>query len=363
MSLFIDEDVKRWCNLDGETLFEELNSRGLGDGLPVVRITEARLSEMLGAANLEAHSTVAIIPPLNGIATGSKLAACAVLAGCSPAVMPLVVAAAIALTRPELNALGVTTTTGSAAIMTVVNGPIRHTAALNADANCLGPGNRSNATLGRCVSLIPRLIGGAHPGLIDMATMGQPAKYGFCFAENEESNPWLPMHVERGFALNMSTVTLIGVSGTTEVVNPHVESVQDMVQSLATVVSTPSAIVFGDSWLVGGGQPTILLTPEWAAAFAAAGLSKDDVKQRIFKEATYPFQGLPSGTRDWALSNGFDASAHGRLKAATIADDILIVVAGGFGIKQTVIPNWNGSSRAVTVGINAAATGTAYRRG
>src|SRR5690606_27253641 len=131
-----------------------------------------------------------------------------------------VIAAAVeALAAPELNLIGIATTTGSAATLVVVNGPAARTLGMHAGANALGPVNRANATIGRAVRLVLQNVGGARPGEIDMATLGQPAKYTFCLAENEAESPWPALHVERGFAPDESVVTVLGTSGIVEVVD------------------------------------------------------------------------------------------------------------------------------------------------
>ena len=310
--------------------YSMLERTGLGDGLPVAETAAAQVDAMVRALGVAPDEILASVPPLRGALTARRLAVCAALAGCEPAHMPPIRSAVIALAAPELNALGVLTTTGSAALMVVVNGPARRTLRFNGATNCLGPGNRSNATVGRCLSLVTRVVGGARAGMADMATMGQPAKYTCCFAEHEEATPWEPLHVERGFAEHASTVTVIGIAGTLEVFESHSTDPRDMISSLAPTLAAAGPIVDARRSVVGGGQPMVLLSPEWAQLFAAAGMTKYDVKVGLFDTAVAP--------------------AEPPCHVAERAEDILVVVAGGVGVKQTIVPNWNGGSRAVTVG-------------
>src|SRR5262249_37081032 len=152
--------------------------------------------------------------PSFGPATVERIAINAVLAGCRPEFLPVLIAAAEAMAAPRLNLGAIQTTTNPVTLWLIVNGPIARRLGVNGGGNCLGPGNPANATLGRAVRLMLQNIGGGLPVDIDRATHGQPGKFTFCCAENEEASPWEPLHVERGFAPECSTVTVAGVSGT-----------------------------------------------------------------------------------------------------------------------------------------------------
>lgn len=324
-------DVERWESLPEATLAAELEERGLADGLPHARPSRAVLEEMLRAIGTARDEVVATIPPLRGAATVEAIATVSLLAGCAPAHAPVVMAAVRALAAPEVNALGVLTTTGNAALMAVVNGPVARRAGYSGGGNCLGPGCRANAATGRALSLLCRGLGGAREGLADMATMGQPAKYTFCFAENEAGSPWEPYSVERGFAAADSTVTVVGVSGVLEIFNGQSSAPADLLQTMADAMSVPAAVYTPDRRLAGGGRPIALISPEWASALAAARLSKADIRRELHARA------------GWTTPGGE------RLAVADGPDDVVVLVAGGVGIKQTFVPNWSGGSEPVTV--------------
>ena len=346
----IDETVARCASSADAQLLEELGAAGLYDGLPVVRPTPEALASFLDASGLDGSETVEAIPPRDRETSVKALALCALVAGCTPDHLPVLAACARALTDPALNTRGVLTTTGSAAFAVIVSGPARERLGFNARANCLGPGVRSNAAVGRALGMMTRFLGGAVPGVTDMSTMGQPAKYTCCFAENEEENPWEPLHVERGFARNESTVTIIAIAGTMEVVNPYGLNARDYLHSLAQTLATPSAISPTDDVLIGGGQPIVLISPEWARAIAAEGLSKRAVKEELFKRASCDLDRLSPSAREEVIRRRrtrFEV-LRAPLRPARKADDILVIVAGGVGAKQTVMANWNGGSCAAT---------------
>ena len=179
--------VDQWPIFEAEPAPEECTTEwllalGLGDGLPVLPPTRARLERMLDGI-ADPHASHGALPPLRGPVSAHAVGYQAVLAGCEPAWLDVVLTAVRACLEPELNTLGLLTTTGTATVAVMLNDTAASAVGANAGANCLGPGNRANAAIGRAVQLSLAGIGGAFPGLVDMATMGQPGKYTFCFAE------------------------------------------------------------------------------------------------------------------------------------------------------------------------------------
>ena len=204
-----------------------LRERGMTDGLPVVPPTPERVAEAVAATGLPADHVVAPIPPLNAPATVEKIAVNAVMAGCPPEVMPVLVAAVDAFCDPQMNAHGIQTTTNPVGPMMVLNGPIRRRLGFNDGAGCFGPGVRANATVGRALRLALVNIGGAIPGEVDKAPLGWPGKAtSLCVAENEEASPWPPCHTDVGFAPDDDVVTVLAVNGMWPITDMHHEPEQ-----------------------------------------------------------------------------------------------------------------------------------------
>src|SRR5690348_10461674 len=185
---------------------EALFDRGVTDGLPGVPPTAERVAAAVAASGRAPEELVAEMPPRFGRATVQKVAVNAVMAGCRPEYLPVVVAAVEAMCDERFCLLGVSGTTDAVAPLVIVNGPIRAKLDINSGAGVFGPGWRANATIGRAVRLCWVNIGGAAPGVISMSTFGGPARYTYCIGENEEASPWEPLHVEHGFAASDSTV-------------------------------------------------------------------------------------------------------------------------------------------------------------
>jgi len=221
----------------------------------------------------------------------------------------------------------------------------------NGGANLLGPGSRANASVGRAIALAPRALGGSLPGITDMATMGQPGKYTFCFAENHEASPWPPIHSTRGLDAQQSAVTVFAASGTAEATNAHATSAADIVDTLSAALYLPGTLDF-DRGLTGGGRCVVLVSPDWAAILEAEGLSRSAVCDELAKRASWPTSILPLGLLQPLLAACQDQPDGAPvLRAVDAPSDILMVVAGGVGTKQTIIPCWAGGSEPVTVPI------------
>ncbi|MEM9358903.1 MAG: hypothetical protein AAGB04_22205 [Pseudomonadota bacterium] len=326
MSMFGD-----WPVFDTDVSFDDAQSillaAGLSDGLPLVPPTTDRLSAMLDGSAAPEQS-LGPLPPLFGDLTPAAVAYNCVLAGCTVDAMPVVLSAAEACRDETFNLLGLATTTGSPAIAIVVHGPITQQIGMNSGINCLGPGNRANATIGRAVSLVLRNIAGMRNGAGDMATLGQPGKYTFCLAE-AQSSPFMAVHINQGLKAQDNAVTVLGVSGTIEVLPSQSEGNWDTPES----VLNPIAKVMQAAWVGGGGMhkpergdQVFLLPPELANLISQRGWKLDQVKQYIYEKS---------------------ANLGGGPIAAGPAN-IFVVVTGGPGTKMAVLPLWGGGTRAVT---------------
>jgi hypothetical protein len=287
---------------------------------------------------------LAMLPPAFAEITWRDVAINAVLAGCAPDYLRVVGAAIAAMAEPEFNLLGISTTTGSATVCIVVNGPIANAIGMNSGGNAFGPGNRANATIGRAVSLTLRNAAGAVPGEIDMATLGQPGKYTFCFAENEAQSPWPPLHVDRGFARDTSIATAFGVSGTIEIVDSESGEPEAVAQTIAQSMLIAGNV--GGAGVLGGSEPLIVIPPEHAEVFSRAGLTKAQAKALIYERALFSIERLAPKQRARAMASG--GAADGYLRVARKADDIMLVVAGGVGRKAAYVPTWSGGTKAVS---------------
>ncbi len=214
---------------EAEAMFE----RGWSDGLPLVPPTEERVLRMLQGTARAPDEVIGEVPPDLAPATVEKIAINAVMAGCKPEYLPVVLAAVEAVLDEAFAMHGVLATTMYVGPVLVVNGKARREIGMNALGNALGQGNRANATIGRAVQLLIRNVGGGRPQEVDRATLGNPGKYTCCFAEDEEGSCWEPLSVERGLAPGVSAVTAFAGFGLQGVVDQKSRTPESLARSFA----------------------------------------------------------------------------------------------------------------------------------
>lgn len=332
---------------------ELMHGFGWTDGLPVALPTAEAVAAMLAHAGLAPEASLGTVPPRHGVATAEKVAVNAVLAGCPPALFPLVVAAVRASLAPQFRLGAMQTTTNPCSPLVIVNGPLARAAGMNPGCNAFGQGNRANATVGRALRLVLVNVGGARPGIEDRAVQGTPGKYTFCVAENEVQSPWEPLHVERGLRADASAVTVVGTESQHNV-NDHVHTrAEDVLGTVADAMAT----IATNNIYKHHAEVVVALAPYHARRIAAQGWDKRAVREFLFAHARRPVRDLRRGGQ-WGLSAwgpGIDADDD----AATVpvvADpaDFLLVVVGGPGKHSCWIPTF-GVTRSVTVPVGSPA--------
>jgi hypothetical protein len=257
-----------------------------------------------------------------GEATLERVAACAVLAGCRPEYFPVVLAASRAVLDPAFNLHGQAVTTQPAGQLVVVNGPVRHAIGMNSGMGALGPGFRPNLTIGRAVRLLVTLCGGAMPGGLDRATLGHMGKVGFCVAEDEETSPWEPLHVERGFEPGQSVVTVIGSDAPQNISDHRSRTPED----LAYVLAWAAASAWSTNWWPLAEPSVFVICPEHAAMFREAGWSKQRLREFMFAAVRQPAGQLRRGETTPFVHTA-DPAAEVPKWASPEA--IVLIVAGG----------------------------------
>jgi hypothetical protein len=306
-----------------ESVFQFMIDQGWSDGLPVIPPTADRVQTMLDYAQRDAAELVGYINPDAGSATVEKIAVNAVMAGCLPEYMPVLIAAVQAITEPSFNIHGLQTTTNPVSPLLIVNGPVRETIGLNSGRGTLGPGFRANATIGRAVRLLLLNVGGARPWTTDMSLHGSPAKYISCMGENEEDSIWDPLHVERGFSPDQSTVTVVGAQGFSNCLTFYKEP-----ESFLTMIASAMADISDNNYLLAAGNPLVILTPGHAQIFSEWGYTKQAVKEALFERCKVPIERFPKETSVITYEDGF-AMDGDRVCPCRSADDIMVVVSGG----------------------------------
>jgi len=317
---------------------EAMYGHGFSDGLPLVPPTEQRVLGMLEGTTRKPDEVVAVVPPDLVSCTVEKVAINAVMAGCRPEYLPVVLAAVEAACTDQFNMHGLLATTLSAGPVLVVNGPIRKRIGLNSGMNALGQGNRANATIGRALQLVVRNVGGGRPGEVDRAVFGNPGKFGFCIAENEEESPWQPLSVDFGANEGQDTITIFPGEGPRTVIDQLSREPESLARSLAATlrgIYHPKAVMAFDAILI--------ISPEHARVFKEAGWDKARLAEHLHGLCSIPAEELLRG------AGGMAEGLPGPIPVETIAKfrpgSIHILHCGGSaGMFSAVIPGWVGGT-------------------
>ena len=331
---------------------EELYARGVTDGLPVVPPTRARVDRAIAASGRRADELVALVPPNYGRATVEKIAINAVMAGCRPEYLPVVIAAIDAVCDEAFDLHGVSATTNAPSPLVIVNGPIRARLEINSGAGVFGPGWRANATIGRAVRLVCVNLGGAKPGVVSMSTLAHPGRYTYCIGEHEEASPWESLAVEHGFKPDQSVVAMLAADAPLGVYAQHSRTPDHLLPTIAAsmaVVSHHRMTHWGDTLLV--------LSPEHAKIFGDASWTKADVRRWLHKRLQWPVRSLRpgldggEGLPEHVLAKFGDPSSNTTMiPKFRSPENIKVLVAGGLaGRFSAIVPGWTFSKGSALV--------------
>ncbi len=331
-------------NENPAALIEAYYDRGWTDGLPVVPPTDESIAAMLAGARLEATDTVGAIVERGVVVGAEKLAINAVMAGCRPEYFPVVAAAVRGLCHPDFAYHGPASSTGGSAMVLIVSGPIGRRIGINAGNNAFGQGTRANATIGRAVRLAMMNVMSTRPGLLDRATLGNPGKYSFCFAESDTRHPWEPLHVERGLRVEQSAVTVYASNSLCQVYNQLAAEPEPLLRCFADALCN-----LGTPNLRGFNQSLVVLAGEHADVLGT--WSKAEVREFLVRHARRTVADLKrAGRRPGAVEPGDETTWK---HAFERPEDIILVRAGGeAGSWSACLPGWgNKWTRSVTVPI------------
>lgn len=333
---------------DMEAMFD----RGWTDGLPVVPPTEARVLAMLEGTDRDPQDIVAVVPPDLVECTVEKVAVNAVMAGCRPEYLPVVLAAVEGAGTDAFNMHGLLATTMFSGPVLVVSGPISRSIGMNSGGNCLGQGNRANLTIGRALQLVVRNVGGGRPGEVDRAAQGSPGKLSFCFAEREDEDaPWPSLAVSRGVPVDASAVTLFAGQGPTGIVDQLSREPESLARSFARQllgVLHPKLALGLDALLV--------VSPEHGRIFREAGWDRTRLTERLTELTTRPSDDLVRGAH--GIAEGLPEAFAGVELPKFGPDGLLLAYAGGgAGLFSAIIGGWinqtAGGSTPVTVEVRS----------
>jgi len=308
--------------------------RGWSDGLPVTPPTDERVLRMLKGTPRRPDEVIGKIPPYLVPCTIEKVAINAVMAGCKPEYMPVLLAVLEAALEPVFTLHGVLATTYFSGPVIIVNGPVAKEIGMNSGINALGQGNRANMTIGRALNLIVRNVGGGKPGEADRATLGAPSKIGLCFAEDESDPQWEPLSVARGFARGVSTVTLFQGHGVEAFVDQKSRTPEGLSRSFATHL-----VRMGHLRLTQSARAVVVLSPEHYRIYREAGWGRREIEKALYEATIRPGREILAGLD--GIGEGVPASRAGEMIPKFHDDGLVVVRAGGpAGLFSGVLPGW-----------------------
>jgi hypothetical protein len=320
-------------NLDPDAWNDYAMAQGWGDGFPLVMPTEAKVAAFVETAHGD-NEPFLPMSPRRVVPTFESIAANAIMAGCKSEFFPTIVAAVRAVLNPDYNLHGTLATTHPCAPMLILSGPIRKELGVNCGSNCFGQGWPANATIGRALQLTLLNIGGAKPGEMDRSTQGSPAKYAFCFGENEEESPWEPYHVRKGFAARDSVVTALP-SEPPHNINDHGSTTGEGI--LTTIAGSISQT--GANTIYGTAPYTVVFGPEHAATVHRDGWSVEAVQEKLFEDSAVLVERV-SIENQKNYEEREQEIRNGRYYLSRSPEDIQVLVAGGAGKHSAYIPTF-----------------------
>jgi hypothetical protein len=306
--------------------YEHAYDQGWTDGLPIIPATPEAVQRFIAASGHLAEKVIGIIPPRKGQATVEVLAVNAVMAGCRPEYMSVIIAALEGLTDKGFPLEFMQVTTNPMTPFLLINGPIRQQLDINFGTGCLGPGWRANATIGRAIRFILQNVGGALPGVYSKSSFASPLRYSYICGENEEENPWFPFHVDRGFDRHDSTVTVFKASNYCNISGGEGVGADEILRQIASNMPP----MYG-----GGDGALLLLGVNHARSLHEAGLTKRDLQETLWALARLPEDHFAADFA--AMERGAGRGADGMLWRTEGPEHIHIVVAGGPGPQDVYI--------------------------
>ena len=308
--------------------------RGWSDGLPVTPPTDVRVLRMLAGTSRKADEIVGKIPPYLAPCTVEKVAINAVMAGCLPEYMPVLLAVIEAALEPVFTLHGVLATTYFSAPVIIVNGPVVKQIGMNCGINALGQGNRANMTIGRALNLLVRNVGGGKPGEADRATLGAPSKIGLCFAEDESDAAWEPLSVARGFKRGDSTVTLFQGHGVEAFVDQKSRTPEGLSKSFASTL-----VKMGHERLPQSARCIVVLSPEHYRIYKEAGWGRREIEKALYEATIRPGREILAGLN--GIGEGVPFNRADEMIPKFHDDGLLVVRAGGpAGLFSAILPGW-----------------------
>lgn len=327
---------------------ENCMTNGWSDGLPVIPPYGSLVDEMLGALGWESHDVIGEIPSQSIVITAEKAAATAVMAGCKPDYGSLLRALTEGLLDPRLNLSGAEVTTGGAAILVTVSGPVVEQLGFEHETNALGANCRANATVGRYAQMMRYFCGRGGGVLQSHGTIGHPGRISFCIAEHPETE-WGSFHTQYGLPENASAVTLVSAEGPNSCNNHYGTSGAQILDTIGDCLTH-----YGQTaWYYRSGGFVVVIAPDHMA-LVARDFTREAAVNYLYENARRSTDDLAGVGRIAKNPRDFAQVEPGALRSPLRNPEQLTFIECGApgGRFSAVIPRWVGSTTAICRQIN-----------
>jgi hypothetical protein len=316
-----------------EEVMDFLNQEHIGDGLPVIPPTQSRLDKMYAYCPFDPDMALwHEVGPTGKDVTVRDVAIAAVMAGCKPQSMPILVTAFKALADPRYNLLQSVTTSHPGGNLVLVSGPLAQQIGISGKQGCLGPGYPANATIGRAVNLVILNVCRAVPGVCDLDCIASQAEFTYCFAEEPSLAQW-PMINEERYDADTTTVYVLKAEPQHDIIdflslNGH--DLLDTITDCCTTLGTNNAYI--------PGPLVVLLTPDHGMMLKNAGYTKDMIREHIHLRAVHEVPMVRN--RGLVPVRPPEFADRHPMPVTRSPKDVEMVVVGGRGGHSGVILPW-----------------------
>ena len=316
-----------------EEVMDYFNAEHICDGLPIIPPTKRRYEAMLEYCPW-AEDTKLVDPsgPSGKEITVKDVAIAAVMAGCKPTAMPVLVAAFKALNSPLYNFNQSVTTSHPGGNMCIVSGPIAQEIGVSGRQGCQGPGYPANATIGRAINLVLMNVLRTVPGICDLDCIASQAEFTYCFAEEPSLAQWNMINEDR-FDAQTTTVYLLKAEPIHDIIDFLSLNGHDLLDTITACCTT-----LGSNNAYMPGPLVVCLTPDHAMMLKKAGYTKEMIQEHIHQYVYHntPMvngRGLmPVRPKEWANRHP--------LPVTRFPKDVEVVTIGGRGGHSGVILPW-----------------------
>ncbi|MHB8062528.1 MAG: hypothetical protein ACYDG2_07840, partial [Ruminiclostridium sp.] len=323
-----------------EEIMDYMNEEHIGDGLPMIPPTLGRYEKMLAYCPFDEEMILCNeVGPTGKNITVKDVAVAAVMAGCKPEYMPILITVFKALNDPKYNLLQSITTSYPGGNLVLVSGPMAREIGMSGRQGCIGPGYPANATIGRAVNLVFLNVCRSVPGFCDLDCQASPVEFTYCFAEEADLAPWKTINEEE-FDKDTTAVWVLKAEPQRDIIDFLSLNGGDLLDTITDCCTT-----LGSNNAYMPSSLLLVLTPDHGQMLVNEGYTKDTIREHIYNRAVNPTAMVRGRGLVPVRPAGFEKMHP--MPVTRSPKDVHMVVAGGRGGHSQVILPWGLHSEAI----------------